>query len=159
MNCCYILTIHLFHSVTESDCEKVKEAFGRNDKVRIIPGLDGKVVFRLVNKSEYRSLEESEIFFDVTPQKVSADILSYLKTVIACSFPETTNKTIKAVITVPAKFSFSQRQATKEAAQMAGIEVVQLLSEPTAAAISYFHELRNSDLKQHGNFLICDFGG
>ena len=59
-----------------------------------------------------------------------------------------------AVITVPAYFNDMQRQATKLAADMAQIEVLRLISEPTAAAIAY-----GIQDKQKGNFVVYDFGG
>jgi molecular chaperone DnaK (HSP70) len=59
-----------------------------------------------------------------------------------------------AVITVPAYFNDMQRQATKLAAEMAQIEVLRLISEPTAAAIAY-----GIQDKQKGNFVVYDFGG
>ena len=60
----------------------------------------------------------------------------------------------KAVITVPANFDQRQRHATVEAAKLAGIEVIRLINEPTAAAIAY--GVHNEGMK---NVLVYDFGG
>ena len=65
-----------------------------------------------------------------------------------------TKEMIKAVITVPANFDQRQRHATVEAAKLAGIEVIRLINEPTAAAIAY--GVHNEGMK---NVLVYDFGG
>jgi molecular chaperone HscA len=86
-----------------------------------------------------------------SPIEVSAEILKYLKQVASSSLGEDIKH---AVITVPAYFNDNQRQATKQAAVLAGIEVLRLLNEPTAAAIAY-------GLNNHNNgvFLVFDLGG
>jgi len=71
---------------------------------------------------------------DMLPQEVSAKVLQKLKA-DAEAFLGT--KVDKAVITVPAYFDDAQRQATKEAGQIAGLEVVRIINEPTAAALAY----------------------
>ena len=85
------------------------------------------------------------------PIQISSDILSYLK-----SFAEKRmgDEITQAVITVPAYFNDAQRQATKQAAELAGIKVLRLLNEPTAAAIAY-----GLDRKQDGIFIVYDLGG
>ena len=60
------------------------------------------------------------------------------------------------MITVPAYFSDSQRRATKDAAQIAGLEVLRIINEPTAAALAYGLKEKNEDLK---TILIFDLGG
>ena len=85
------------------------------------------------------------------PVKVSADILIHLKQIAISSLGE---EPIGAVITVPAYFDDSQRQATKQAAEIAGLKVLRLLNEPTAAAIAYGLENTES-----GTFLVYDLGG
>ncbi|CAJ0571802.1 unnamed protein product, partial [Mesorhabditis spiculigera] len=88
-----------------------------------------------------------------TPVDISKLILAELKQRAS----EYLGKPIsKAVITVPAYFNDAQRSATKDAAQKAGLEVLQLLNEPTAAAIA-FGLAENSDKKR--NILVYDFGG
>jgi len=93
-------------------------------------------------------------FRRVTPQQVSAEILKAMKQMFVTSIGATMDTEIRAVITVPANFLETQRQATKEAAELAGIKVEQLLAEPTAAAIKYLH-----NVAAKGTFLVFDFGG
>ena len=83
--------------------------------------------------------------------QVSADILKSLKALATDSLGE---EAVGAVITVPAYFDDAQRIATKHAAELAGLNVLRLLNEPTAAAIAY-----GLDSKQEGIFLVYDLGG
>jgi molecular chaperone HscA len=83
--------------------------------------------------------------------QISADILTYLKNVAVESLGE---EPTGVVITVPAYFDDAQRQATKQAGELAGLNVLRLLNEPTAAAIAY-----GLDSKNEGTFLVYDLGG
>jgi molecular chaperone DnaK len=86
-----------------------------------------------------------------TPQEVSAQILAKLKRDAESYLGDTVTQ---AVITVPAYFDDSQRQATKEAGQIAGLEVLRIINEPTAAALAYGLD------KQHDQtILVFDLGG
>lgn len=86
-----------------------------------------------------------------TPMEVSAEILATLRFRAEDSFDEDLHG---AVITVPAYFDDAQRQATKDAAQLAGINVLRLINEPTAAAIAY-----GLDNGSEGVYAIYDLGG
>lgn len=86
----------------------------------------------------------------VTPVEVSAEILRALRDLAK----DELRKVGPAVITVPAYFDDAQRQATKDAGKLAGLEVLRLLNEPTAAALAY-----GLDKKQNGLFLVYDLGG
>jgi len=86
----------------------------------------------------------------VNPVEVSAEILEALKKNAEGELRHTGG----AVITVPAYFDDAQRQATKDAGRLAGIEVLRLLNEPTAAALAY-----GLDSKQNGTFAVYDLGG
>lgn len=86
-----------------------------------------------------------------TPQEVSAHVLRHLKKVAE----EALNKPVtQAVITVPAYFNDQQRQATRDAAEIAGLECLRILNEPTAAALAYGHQNKNT---QH--IAVFDLGG
>jgi molecular chaperone DnaK (HSP70) len=87
------------------------------------------------------------------PEEISAEILRKLKN-DAEKFLE--YKIDNAVITVPAYFNDAQRQATKDAAAIAGLHVLQILNEPTAAAIAYYHQMKDDAKKR---ILIYDLGG
>ena len=86
-----------------------------------------------------------------TPMEVSAEILATLRFRAEDSFDD---ELFGAVITVPAYFDDAQRQATKDAAQLAGIHVLRLINEPTAAAIAY-----GLDNGSEGVYAIYDLGG
>lgn len=87
--------------------------------------------------------------FGRTPAEISADILRFLKKSAERKLGE---KIDAAVITVPAHFSELQRTATKQAASLAGIKVLRLINEPTAAAIAF-------GIHQNGVFAVYDLGG
>jgi len=86
-----------------------------------------------------------------TPQEISAMILQKLKTDAESYLGETVTE---AVITVPAYFSDSQRQATKDAGKIAGLEVKRIINEPTAAALAY-----GIDKEQDQKVMVYDLGG
>ena len=86
-----------------------------------------------------------------TPQEISAFILKALKERAARALGHDVRK---AVITVPAYFTDAQRQATREAGRVAGLEVVRIINEPTAAALSY-----ESRCKESRRILVYDLGG
>ena len=109
----------------------------------------------------YRFLEPASdadagvVRFDVggralTPIEISAEILKALKTLAE----DELTRVGGAVITVPAYFDDAQRQATKDAGKLAGLEVLRLLNEPTAAALAY-----GLEKKQNGVFAVYDLGG
>ena len=86
-----------------------------------------------------------------TPQEISAEILKAVKYRAEAILGETLQK---AVITVPAYFDDVQRQATRDAARLAGLEAVRILNEPTAAAIAY-----GLDERKDGKIAVYDLGG
>lgn len=103
---------------------------------------------RLMGTNEKVELEGKQY----TPQEVSAMILQYLKSYAEDYLGE---KIEKAVITVPAYFNDSQRQATKDAGKIAGLEVERIINEPTAAALAYGIDKTEKEQK----VLVYDLGG
>lgn len=89
---------------------------------------------------------------DYTPQEISAMILQYIKGYAEDYLGE---KVDKAVITVPAYFNDAQRQATKDAGKIAGLEVERIINEPTAASLAYGMDKLDKDEK----ILVYDLGG
>ncbi len=126
----------------------VKRLMGRGpadiqDELKLFP-------FRVdpSSKNVVRVLLGDRVF---TPPEISAFILRELKNWAEAHFNEPVDR---AVITVPAYFNDAQRQATKDAGKIAGLEVLRLVNEPTAAALAYgLHE------KQRGKVAVYDLGG
>ena len=116
-------------SVTNPDTVgSIKRKIGTNEKVHI----------NCLNK-------------DFTPQEISAKILAYMKKYAEDNLGQPVNK---AVITVPAYFNDAQRQATKDAGAIAGLDVVRIINEPTAAALAY-----GMEHKKDQTVLVYDLGG
>jgi molecular chaperone HscA len=109
---------------------------------RFAPGAAGDGVVRFAVAGGARA---------VTPMEVSAEILRVLKLRAEAALG---GELDGAVITVPAYFDDGQRQATRDAGRLAGLEVMRLLNEPTAAALAY-----GLDKQAEGNFAVFDLGG
>lgn len=105
---------------------------------KVVKRTNGDVAFMIQGK-EY------------TPQEISSAVLSYIKQTAEEYLGE---KVTQAVITVPAYFNDAQRQATKDAGQIAGLEVKRIINEPTAAALAY-----GADKRKSGTIAVFDFGG
>lgn len=104
---------------------------------------------RLMGTNEKVTLEGKEY----TPQEISAMILTYLKNYAEAYLGE---KVEKAVITVPAYFNDAQRQATKDAGKIAGLDVVRIINEPTASALAFGSDKETS---KEQKILVYDLGG
>ena len=106
---------------------------------RVKPGKDGRAVVDIDGK-------------DYMAEEISAVVLQKLKNDAEKQIGETITQ---AVITVPAYFNDAQRQATKDAGKIAGLEVLRIINEPTAAALAYGLDKTNKDEK----VLVFDLGG
>ena len=130
----------------ENTIVSVKRFMGR--ELADIAGRD-KLPYRFVDQPGMVALATRE--GEKTPVEVSAEILASLRQRAEDSFDD---DLFGAVITVPAYFDDAQRQATKDAAQLAGLNVLRLISEPTAAAVAY-----GLDNGSEGLFAVYDLGG
>ena len=141
-----------------------KESIGHKHSIHSVKRLMGKSLQEVDEKwqkilplEELKELNKStlKIFIDeknsATPVEVAAQILNKLKKQAEKRYNRPVNK---AVITVPAYFNDNERQATKAAAKMAGLDVLRLLNEPTSAALAY-------DLEKEGEgiYAVYDLGG
>jgi molecular chaperone DnaK len=134
----------------ENTISSIKRFMGRKfseveSERKIVPyevkaGKDDRVVVWIPNANK-----------EFTPEEISAMILQKLKTDAEAYLGE---KVTDAVITVPAYFNDSQRQATKNAGQIAGLNVVRIINEPTAASLAY-----GLDKKANETILVFDLGG
>jgi molecular chaperone DnaK len=126
----------------------IKRFMGR--KFNEVPQEANRVPFKVVEH------ENGDAWVDVmdktySPPEISAMILTYLKQSAEAYLGE---KITKAVITVPAYFNDSQRQATKDAGKIAGLEVLRIINEPTASSLAY-----GLDKKKAQKIAVYDFGG
>ena len=110
----------------------------------------GRVSYSVVNEGGYPRVDINGRKY--TPQEISAMVLQKMKKTAEDYLGQ---EVTEAVITVPAYFSDSQRQATKEAGQIAGLEVKRIVNEPTAAALAYGIDKANKDMK----IAVFDLGG
>ena len=138
------------HAAQAEDAENaivsVKRFMGR--ALADIEGRD-KLPYRFVDRPGMVALATRD--GDKSPVEVSAEILASLRQRAEDTFD---NELYGAVITVPAYFDDAQRQATKDAAQLAGLNLLRLISEPTAAAVAY-----GLDNASEGLYAVYDLGG
>lgn len=131
-----------FYSVKRFIGRKYDEVMGDIDQLSYRVNSDNKVNVKLDCPALSKSFAPEEISAQVL-RKLVEDASSYLGQSIT-----------KAVITVPAYFNDSQRQATKDAGQIAGLDVLRIINEPTAASLSY-----GLDKKNNETILVFDLGG
>jgi molecular chaperone DnaK len=146
--------------VIEDSGSKILPSFvGMSETDEVLVGLPAKNQYVLYPERTVKSIKREmgeEVKVEMagqayTPQEISAIILKRLKGIAEAYVKQPIHK---AVITVPAYFSDAQRQATREAGEIAGLEVVRMINEPTAAALSY-----EADQKTHKRILVYDLGG
>ena len=110
----------------------------------------GKVPYKIVNEKNSPRVEINNKKY--SPQEISAAVLQKMKQTAEDYLGETVTE---AVITVPAYFNDAQRQATKEAGEIAGLTVKRIINEPTAAALAYGLDKKSEDMK----IVVFDCGG
>jgi molecular chaperone DnaK (HSP70) len=146
--------------IADSEGRKILPSFvGIGENGEILVGEAARNQYMLYPERTVKSIKRSmgeDIRVDLaghlySPQEISAVILKHLKSVAEEYLGQPVKK---AVITVPAYFSDTQRQATREAGEIAGLEVVRIINEPTAAALAY--EARHGVSKR---ILVYDLGG
>jgi len=128
----------------------VKRLMGRRYDDPMVEKDKGLVPFKIVNADNGDAWVETH-GKKYSPSEVSAMILTKMKETAESFLGE---KVTQAVITVPAYFNDSQRQATKDAGKIAGLEVLRIINEPTAAALAYGLDKQNS-----GTIAVYDLGG
>jgi len=133
----------------QNTISSVKRLMGRKLADLQAQGVAAKLPYTVVDGPGMAAVRT--VAGDKSPVEVSAEILATLRFRAEDSFD---NDLFGAVITVPAYFDDAQRQATKDAAQMAGLEVLRLINEPTAAAIAY-----GLDQGSEGVYAVYDLGG
>ncbi|MGC4077769.1 MAG: Fe-S protein assembly chaperone HscA [Rubrivivax sp.] len=131
----------------ENTVVSAKRLMGR--RLADLQGTAGKLPYRFVDTPGMVAIATRD--GEKTPVEVSAEILAALRQRAEDSFDD---EIFGAVITVPAYFDDAQRQATKAAAQLAGLNVLRLISEPTAAAVAY-----GLDQGSEGLYAVYDLGG
>lgn len=121
-------------------------------KYEEVAGEVSKVTYKVKkNNKGLAVIEIPAVNKEFTPEEISAAVLQKIKLDAEAYIGATVNK---AVITVPAYFDDSQRQATKNAGEIAGLEVVRIINEPTAAALAY-----GVSKEKEGYILVFDLGG
>jgi molecular chaperone DnaK len=133
----------------ENTVYSIKRFMGRrydevNEEMKMVP-------YKVVSRSANNDARVEIMGKEYSPPEISAMILQKLKSAAEDYLGQ---KVEKAVITVPAYFNDSQRQATKDAGRIAGLEVLRIINEPTAAALAY-----GLDKKKDETIAVYDFGG
>ncbi|ORY23150.1 heat shock protein 70 [Neocallimastix californiae] len=135
----------------------VKRIIGRNFNDEMLQSDIKRWPFKVIEKNNgkpYIRVNYKNEIKDFSPEEISSMILKEMKRTAEDYIGNEINN---AVITVPAYFNNAQRKATKEAGEMAGLNVLRIVNEPTAAAIAYgFDKLKSKD---NTNILVIDIGG
>eukprot|EP01083_Nonionella_stella_P310887 1106458_1 len=136
-----------------------KRLIGRKYSDPNVQNVKQMVPFKIVRASDDRPAievqykQETKLFY---PEEIASMILKYMKGIAESYLGSTVHN---AVITVPAHFNDPQRQATKDAAKIAGLNVLRIINEPTAAAIAYGLDKKQTQNDDDLNVLLFDLGG
>ncbi len=134
---------------TDNTFYSVKRFIGR--RYDEVSGESKQVAYKVMKVGENVKIDAPAVSKQFAPEEISAQVLRKLVDDASKYLGETVTQ---AVITVPAYFNDSQRQATKDAGKIAGIEVLRIINEPTAAALAY-----GLDSKANETILVFDLGG
>src|SRR6201998_1924983 len=129
----------------------IKRLIGRRFEDPMTQKDMGMVPYKIVKADNGDAWVQGRDAKKFSPSEISAFILTKMKETAEAHLGE---KVTQAVITVPAYFNDAQRQATKDAGKIAGLEVLRIINEPTAAALAY-----GMDKKQSGTIAVYDLGG
>ena len=134
---------------TDNTFYSVKRFIGR--RYDEVSGESKQVAYKVMKVGENVKIDAPAVSKQFAPEEISAQVLRKLVDDASKYLGETVTQ---AVITVPAYFNDSQRQATKDAGKIAGVEVLRIINEPTAAALAY-----GLDSKTNETILVFDLGG
>ena len=134
----------------ENTLYAIKRLIGRNFEDKIVKDDSGLVPYKIVKGDNSDAWVEAR-GEKYSPSQISAFVLQKMKETAESYLGENVTQ---AVITVPAYFNDAQRQATKDAGKIAGLEVLRIINEPTAAALAY-----GLDKKKSGTVAVYDLGG
>ncbi|CAE6421341.1 unnamed protein product, partial [Rhizoctonia solani] len=146
---------HALHAYPSQTVYSVKRLIGRTfDDPTLLEDIT-RTTYKVVNRTgrPVIQMKEQGLLRELAPEEISAMVLRSMKET-AEAFLGT--KVTQAVITVPAYFNDAQRQATKDAGRIAGLTVLRILNEPTAAAIAYGLDRKSPALSK---ILVYDLGG
>lgn len=134
----------------ESTIYAVKRLIGKKYDSPALREVQERVSYRL-RRAANGDVQIQSDSCTVTPQEISALLLRYLK---ECAEDHLKNKVTEAILTVPAHFNDHQRHATLDAARIAGIDVIRMINEPTAASLAY-----GLGLEKNATLAVYDMGG
>jgi molecular chaperone DnaK len=159
MNCCLYKKSRAFSKNKFTNRQAVVNSNNTVYSIKRFIGVNPKELDEDINQLSYKLVESNDKFkikcsnLDklFTPEEISAQILRKLAGDASKFLNQKVNK---AIITVPAYFNDGQHQATKDAGQIAGLEVLRIINEPTAASLAY-----GLDKKNNERILVFDLGG
>jgi len=128
----------------------IKRLMGKKFNSEEVKDTKNRILYRLAESPNGDAVVELDSRL-ISPQEISAMILKYLK---ECAESYLGDKVTETVITVPAHFDDHQRQATKDAAKIAGLEVIRVINEPTSASLTY-----GFNTKKNATIAVFDIGG
>ncbi|KAG8714059.1 ATPase with role in protein import into the ER [Ceratobasidium sp. 395] len=148
---------HAFHAAPAQTVYSVKRLIGRTYDDPVVLHETNSLSFGVINRNGRPTIEiENQGKLEhFSPEEISSMILGKMRQTAEAYLG---TKVTRAVVTVPAYFNDAQRQATKDAGRIAGLDIVRMVSEPTAAALAYALE-RLDKMKKASRIVVFDLGG